>query len=42
VIGRERPYYVTYETTQEVWALSPEQAMDRVPGKARLADPVGY
>lgn len=33
VLGRERPFFVTYETTREVWALSPEQAGERVPGK---------
>lgn len=31
VLGRERPFFVTYERTMEVWAISPEQARASCP-----------
>lgn len=33
VIGRERPFFVTYEVTREIWALDEAQAGARAPGK---------
>jgi len=33
VIGRERPFFVTYEVTREFWALDEAQAGARAPGK---------
>jgi hypothetical protein len=39
-LGQERPFYVTYEVTREVWALDAEQARSRVPDDVvRVEDP---